>query len=434
MFDDDDFKLKPGKIRSRGSKVGRKFLHQVLAASNLARGGAGGTRKSRFTGSRIGRGAGVGRVLANRDRYAAFRQRRVIIKSRIVKLAGKGMAKGMENARAHLRYIQRDGVTREGGAERGELYGAEQDRADGKAFLERSEGDRHQFRFIVSAEDGAEYDNLKPLTRRLMARMEEDLGTKLDWVAVDHYNTGHPHTHILLRGRDEGGKDLIIARDYITTGMRERAAEIVSLDFGPRSDFEIENRLRHEIEQERLTSVDRRLIRDMDEAGLVAATDRDAFQQSLRAGRLHKLRRLGLAEELRPGQWRLEVGLEDTLRRMGERGDIVKTMHREMAGKNIARSPGDYAILDPGDPTANPVIGRVVARGLSDELKDRHYLIVDGVDGRTHYVDIGRGEATEPTPDGNIGKRRRGTIAEGSTTSTVPASAADLFPDNFAIF
>lgn len=400
MFNDDDFKPKLGKIRSCGSKGGRKFLHQVLAASNLARGGAGGTRKSRFTGSRIGRGAGVGRVLANRDRYAAFRQRRVIIKSRIVKLAGKGMAKGMENARAHLRYIQRDGVTREG--EPGELYGAEQDRADGKAFLERSEGDRHQFRFIVSAEDGAEYDDLKPLTRRLMNRMEEDLGTKLDWVAVDHYNTGHPHTHILVRGRDERGKDLIIARDYITTGMRERAAEIVSLDFGPRSDFEIENRLRREIEQERLTSIDRRLIRDMDDAGLVAATDRDAFQQSLRVGRLQKLKRLGLAEELRPGQWRLEVGLEDTLRRMGERGDIIKTMHRETAGQNIARSPGDYVILDLGDPTASPVIGRVVARGLSDELKDRHYLIVDGVDGRTHYVDIGRGEATEPTPDGNI--------------------------------
>lgn len=418
MSGDDDFKPKLGKIRSRGSKGGRKFLHQVLAASNLARGGAGGTRKSRFTGSRIGRGAGVGRVLANRDRYAAFRQRRVIIKSRIVKLAGKGM----DGAWAHLRYIQRDGVTREG--EPGELYGAEQDRADGKAFLERSEGDRHQFRFIVSAEDGAEYDDLRPLTRRLMARMEEDLGTKLDWVAVDHYNTGHPHTHILVRGRDQRGKDLIIARDYITTGMRERAAEIVSLDFGPRSDFEIEDRLRREVEQERLTNIDRRLIRDMDEAGLVVASDRDAFQQSLRAGRLQKLRRLGLAEELRPGQWRLEEGLEDTLRRMGERGDIIKTMHREMAGQNIARSPGDYAILDPGDPTANPVIGRVVARGLSDELKDRHYLIVDGVDGRTHYVDIGRGEATEPTPDGSIVRVAPKTIEPRRVDRTVAEVAA----------
>jgi type IV secretory pathway VirD2 relaxase len=152
----------------------------------------------------------------------------------------------MDAAGAHLRYIQRDGVTREG--ERGRLYDGRGDEADGKAFLDRADGDRHQFRFIVSAEDGAEYEDLKPFTRRLMARMEEDLGTKLDWVAVDHYNTGHPHTHILVRGGDDRGKDLIIARDYITTGFRERAAEIVSLDFGPRSDGEIEDRLRREID------------------------------------------------------------------------------------------------------------------------------------------------------------------------------------------
>jgi len=396
MSDDDDFKPKLGKPRARGSKGGRKFLHQVLAASNLARGGAGGARKSGFTGSRIGRGVGVGRVLASRDRHAAFRQRRVIIKSRIVKLAGKGM----NGAKAHLRYIQRDGVTREG--EPGQLYNALENEADGKAFLERADGDRHQFRFIVAPEDGIEYDDLKPLTRRLMTQMEEDLGTKLDWVAVDHFNTGHPHTHIMLRGKDDQGHDLIIARDYITTGMRERAAEIVSLDLGPRTDREIENRLRNEVEQERMTSIDRRLMREMGENGIVSATDRNAFQQTLRAGRLKKLARLGLAEELRPGGWRLDEGLEDTLRRMGERGDIIKTLHREMAAKDIVRSPADYVIHDPTDPHTKPVTGRVMARGLSDEINDRHYLIVDAVDGRAHYIDIGKGEATEPTPKGSI--------------------------------
>src|SRR3546814_3339105 len=107
----------------------------------------------------------------------------------------------MPAARAHLRYIQRDGVTR-GGAP-GELYSAERDTADGKAFLQRCDGDRHQFRFIVSAEDGSEYPDLKPYIRRLMTQMEADLGTRLDWVAVDHFNTAHPHTHIMLRGRSE---------------------------------------------------------------------------------------------------------------------------------------------------------------------------------------------------------------------------------------
>jgi hypothetical protein len=44
--------------------------------------------------------------------------------------------------------------------------------------------------------------------RELMQQMEADLGTKLDWIAVGHHNTGHPHTHILLRGVTEDGKTL----------------------------------------------------------------------------------------------------------------------------------------------------------------------------------------------------------------------------------
>jgi type IV secretory pathway VirD2 relaxase len=399
MTQDDDFEPRLGKIRSRGGKRGRRYLHQVLRAVALAGGiqrGGASPRRGVFHGSRIGRGAGVGRVLASRDRYAAYRQRRVVIKSRIVKLAGNGM----KGAQAHLRYIQRDGVTREG--QPGQLYSADEDRTNGRAFLERGDGDRHQFRFIVSAEDGVEYDDLKPFIRRLMQQMEEDLGTKLDWVAVDHYNTGHPHSHVIVRGRTDRNKDLIIAREYITAGMRERAAEIVRLDLGPRSDFEIEDRLRDEVNQERFTSLDRSLLRAQDGEGLVWATAKDAFQQSLRAGRLQKLKRLGLADEAAPGQWHLAPELESTLRRMGERGDIIKAMHRDLAEKGLSRGAADYAIYDPADAGAHPIIGRLVRRGLADEINDRHYLIVDGVDGRTHYVEIGKGEVTDPILEGGI--------------------------------
>lgn len=391
---DDDFEPRLGRIRARGAKTGKRYAHQLRAAIN--RGGGKHSRKPMSGGGRIGRGGAMAAALSSRDRLDAFRQRRVVVKARVVKLAGKGM----EGARAHLRYIQRDGVTREG--ERGELYTADQERADGKAFLDRSHGDRHQFRFIVAPEDGTEYDDLKPLTRRLMAQMEEDLGARLDWLAVDHFNTGHPHTHIILRGKDERGADLVIARDYISAGIRERAAELVSFDLGPRTDREIEARLRDEMDQERLNSLDRRLLRMRDHNGVVLPSDRDAFRQTLLAGRLKKLERLGLAEEIRPSQWRLADDLEDTLRRMGERGDIIKTMHREMTEKGVDRSAADYAIHDPSAPDAKPIVGRVVARGLSDELRDRHYLIIDGVDGRVHHIDIGKGEATEPTPGGAI--------------------------------
>ncbi len=399
MFGDDhDFQPRLGRMRSASGRRGKRFLNRVLAATVLANGGPVSfrARKTRFDGSRIGRGAGVGRVLASRDQFAAWRQRRVIIKSRIVKLAGKGMV----GARAHLRYIQRDGVIREG--QPGQLYGADQDRVEGKRFLDRAEGDRHQFRFIVSAEDGDQYDDLKPMVRRLMAQMEQDLDTRLDWVAVDHHNTGHPHSHIIVRGKDDRGKDLIIAREYMTTGMRERAAEIVSLHLGPKTDAEVQGQLRREVEQERFTSLDRRLLRDQSPEHLVTGADHNPFQQALHMGRLRKLERLGLAAEISSGQWQLADDLESTLRRMGERGDIIKTMHREMAVQDLARAPADLIIHDPGADGARPIVGRVVARGLSDEVNDRHYLIIDATDGRTHYVDIGNGEATEPTPVGSI--------------------------------
>ncbi|MDG4882015.1 relaxase/mobilization nuclease RlxS [Mesorhizobium sp. WSM4884] len=389
----DEFRPKLGKIGSQGSKAGKRFAGQVRAAINRA--GGKPRRGGRFTGSRAGRGGAAAALLKSRDRYAAFRLRRVVVKARVVKLAGKGS----DGARAHLRYLQRDGVTRDG--ESGQLYGADKDRVDGRAFLDRADGDRHQFRFIVAAEDGIEYDDLKLLTRRLMAQMEEDLGTKLDWVAVDHFNTGHPHTHIIVRGKDDRGQNLVIAREYISSGLRERAAELVSLDLGPRTDREIEQRLRQEMEQERFTSIDRQLLRNRDHDGLVAPDGRDAFRQTIHQGRLRKLERMDLAAEIGSGRWRLDDELEPTLRRIGERGDIIKTMHRELTSKGLARSVADCVVYDAGQNT-EPVVGRVVARGLSDEINDRHYLIVDGIDGKSHYIDIGKGEATETTPDGSI--------------------------------
>lgn len=406
--DDDEIVPRLGRIRSLGSsKRSQRYLQRVLRAVAQAGGRPrGGSPKGRsgFQGNRIGRGAGVGRVLASRDRYAASRARRVVVKTRIVKIAGKGL----DGARLHLRYIQRDGVTRDGTP--GELYDAERDRADGKAFIERADSDRHQFRFIVTPEDGAEYDDLKDLTRRLMERAEEDLGTGLDWVAVDHYNTGHPHTHIVIRGKDETGRDLVIAREYLTHGLRERASELVSLDLGPSTDLEIEARLTNEVGQERFTSIDRSLLRAADDSGRLEvgalaspANEQARFQHTLRMGRLRTLERLGLAEETQPGSWQLSPEMEPTLRRLGERGDIIKALHREMTREGQARSATDYAIYDPADKnTPKRLVGRVVARGLADEVQDRHYLVLDGVDGRAHWINIGQGDATEAMPEGAV--------------------------------
>lgn len=392
MTESYDFQPIIGHMRDRG--LSRPFAHQVIAAMNRA--GVRYGAKSKFTGSRIGRGGAAGVWLSHRGQHAALRQRRVIVKGRIVKLAGKGMG----NAAAHLRYVQREGVTRDG--ERGKLYSANLDRTDSKTFLDKAEGDRHQFRFIVAPEDGIEYGDLKTFTRNLMSRMEKDLGTHLDWVAADHYNTGHPHVHIIVRGKDALGKDLIIARDYMTVGIRERAAQQVSLDLGPRSDNEIREQFRAEMTAERLTSLDKQLLSMEDTERVLSPFIKDHAQQTLLMGRLRHLERMGLAVEGKRGKWQLEPGIEDTLRRMGERGDIIKTLHREMTERNVVHSPCDYNIYDPTYEHTKPLTGRVIARGLADEHNDRHYLIVDTMDGQAVYVDIGLGSKTGPTPEGSI--------------------------------
>jgi len=385
---DDDFTIWLGHVGKD-----RPLRYELAKAANRAGKAARSSarRARRFDGSRIGRGAGVGRLLGYSDRFSGYRARRVVVKARFVKLAGKGA----KAAAAHLRYLQRDGTTREG--ERGSLYGPDSDRVDGKAFLEKGKGDRHQFRFIVAPEDGSEYRDLQSVTRRLMRQMEQDLGTGLDWVAVDHFNTGHPHSHVVLKGTDDQGKNLIIAREYISRGIAMRAAEIVNMDLGPRTTLEIMAMGQREMRAERFTGIDRRLLQSRDELGLVSAAHRDPAEQTLRAGRLATLSRMGLAEEVGQGRYRLDSELEPTLKAMGRRGDIIATMHRELKERQV--NPQDYAIYEPSK--GQTLVGEVIAQGLSDEHADRRYLILETSDGRSHYVELGGG-AIEDAAQGNL--------------------------------
>jgi len=377
---DDEFEVKLGRIGNRKAKRATSYLRRVRQEAQKA--GAGSRRVSSFTGGRIGRGHAHGATLAGRARMAG--RRRVVIKARIVRVkAGDAGA-----VRAHLRYVQRDGVTRDGRP--GELYDAGSDRADGKAFIERSAGDRHQFRFIVAPEDSAELSDLKPFIRDLMRQMEQDLGTKLDWVAADHFNTGHPHSHVVIRGRDDNGKDLVIARDYIAHGFRARAAELITRELGPETEIAAARKLQQEVTAQRFTRLDRTILRDALDGTLElnAQPARDPEWHAARMGRLRMLERMGLADENKPGRWLIDAELEAKLRRMGERGDIIKTMHRELAAAGVSRAAGNYAILDP-ERAGQRLVGRVVGEGFSDELSERRYTVLDGVDGRTHYAELG---------------------------------------------
>ncbi|MHC2333459.1 relaxase/mobilization nuclease RlxS [Bradyrhizobium sp. USDA 4454] len=412
---DDEFEVKLGRIGNRRARKATSYLRRIR--QEAAKAGAVAQRASSFTGGRIGRGHAQGAVLAGRGRNPG--QRRVVIKARIVRIkAGDPGA-----LRAHLRYVQRDGVTRAG--EPGELYDAGNDRADGKAFTERSAGDRHQFRFIVAPEDSAELSDLRPFVRDLMHQMEQDLGTRLDWVAADHFNTGHPHTHVVARGKDDEGNDLVIARDYIAHGFRSRAAELITRELGPETEIEVARKLQQEVAAERFTRLDRAILRDARDGLLEsgALSGREPAWQTARIGRLRTLERMGLAEESEPGRWRIDAELEPKLRRMGERGDIIKTMHRELAAAGVSKAAGDYAIFDP-ERGGNRLVGRVVGEGFADELTERRYVVLDGVDGRTHYAEIGALGANDEPPVRNAILELRSRAAEPRTIDRTIAEIA----------
>jgi type IV secretory pathway VirD2 relaxase len=406
--DDERFRVRPSTPKDRQQKFISKVLKEVSKA-----GGKSLRKSAGQPGARLGRGHVAAHFTGRTTQPGS---RRVTIKTRLVNLNQAGP----RSITTHLRYIEREGVGRDG--DPGQAYGPTKDNADPVAFDERGREDRHQFRFIVSPEDAEQLEDLSRYTRTLMGRMEADLGTNLDWVAVDHWNTDNPHTHIVLRGKDDSGRDLIIARDYIAQGMRERAAQLATEWLGPRSELEMQQSLRREVEQERWTSLDRALQREA-QGGLIhlnRARDDQLRrpQRGLLVGRLQRLQRMGLAHESAPGVWAVHAEAEQVLRSMGERGDIVRTMQRAMGGQ--AR---DLAVFSPGD-NAHPVAGRVMAKGLADELYDRGYLVIDGIDGKAHYVALHAKVALEQYPLGAV-VEVRGSTDIRATDKTIAALAVD---------
>ena len=419
---DDDLRVRPGRIQhgSRGGKRPQTFVGEVMRAAKKA-GHVGNSFRSSQGRSRSRFGRGRRAAVSIRLRSNA---RRVVTKARVVRHQGARFRSAP--LPKHIAYLKREGVTKDG--EPARMFDAATDEADERSFAERCKNDRHHFRFIVSPEDAAEIGDLKTFTRELVADMEKDLGTKLDWIAVDHWNTDNPHVHLLIRGRADDGQDLVISRDYVSRGIRDRAAERITLELGPRTEQQIQSALEREVEAERWTSLDRALRDISDECGGVAdlrpgPSAEDPELRRLLLGRAAKLERLGLADPVGPGCWTLKPGLDATLRQLGIRGDIIKTMHQAMSRDGLEPDVSRFALH--GEEPSDTVLGKLVQRGLDDELKGSAYVIVAGVDGRTHHLRFGDLEFTGDASPGAIVEARVYDDANGRRRLSL-ATRSDL--------
>ncbi|MGH7294850.1 MAG: DUF3363 domain-containing protein, partial [Polyangiaceae bacterium] len=311
----------------------------------------------------------------------------MVVKARFVKMT-KSAAKA---ARLHLRYIERDGVEKDGS--KGVLYGADGP-ARGESFEEPKPHEKRQYRLIVSPEDAGELD-LTAYVRSLMARVEKDLGQPLEWAAVNHYDTAHPHAHIVVRGVDSRGQEVRFDRAYISNGLRLRAQELATLELGPRTELEVHQARTKEIAQERYTSLDRELERRAEGnvvtlRGPATPAGRGRIDDSTLLARLSQLETFRLAERTSATSWTLADGWAGHLKDMGVRGDIIKQMHLALRG-----DPSRYRIVTPGhsiDPTpADPpgtLHGRIVSKGLSDELAGRYYAVIETPGGSGYHVPL----------------------------------------------
>ena len=451
MTNEDDFRLraKARKSSSRGSEVNipanYKGFHQGVRAA-LVRGQAMSGRRTltkpatprtgRFNARGRGRAAlerGIGpkqgwRVhRATGDRYRA---RRAIVKVRVVKLRN---AKSSVS-RGHLAYLQREGAGVErtegidGSAEltppRGQLYGPEEGvEVDGRDFVARSQesfdgrGDPHQFRIMISPEDGAELarvngvgtPNLKETTRALMTQMEEDLGTRLDWVAVDHFDTAHPHTHIIARGVTHDGKGLNIAGEYISRGIRGRLEEELTRELGWKSELAIQQEMKREVDAMRVTTADRHIADGMDKltnvidlrAGSTASTfsQHSPLNRHILIGRMNHLEKMSLAQPTDKGRWQLGKNAFKTLGQIEQREQLNKEIHAAMERANIRRPVrlNDGRENYDSSLSNRRVIGRVIGKtlgrdeGMNPDAKGggKVRFIIDGTDGYVSTVETG---------------------------------------------
>ena len=418
MSRDDDIRVRPGRIRSTKPGRAKSFVSRVLAATQKA----GGLHRSGARGK--GRGAfGRGRAASISALHGlTSHSRGVVIKARVVRHGPRSAP-----LTTHLAYLQRDGVTRDGAA--GRMFDPNSDQMDARDFADRCQGDRHHFRFIVSPDDAGELSDLRAFTRGLMGEMARDLGTKLDWAAIDHWNTEHPHIHVLVRGRDDDGGDLVISRDYISRGLRARAERLVTLELGARREHEIRQSLERQVDADRWTPLDQALAREAGKQGGLVDLRPDARQESdversTLIGRARKLEKLGLAAPLGPGQWMIGEDAESVLRALGERGDIIKRLHRGLRERGVERASADF-VWD-NEARSEPIIGRLISRGLDDELKGSAFAIVDGVDGRAHHVRLQDLDATSDAVPGAIVEVRRLPPRDGGTPLLVLAVRSDL--------
>jgi type IV secretory pathway VirD2 relaxase len=323
---------------------------------------------------------------SSRQFYSSrLRSQRVSVRVTYAKNKNEGQWK------AHGRYIARDTATHGGDPSRAGFNATRTD-INVPSVLDgwQRAGDERLFKVIVSPEFGERLD-LRDHTRKLIRCMEKDLKTRLEWVAAVHFNTQHPHVHIALRGKDQNGCALVIARDYIRFGIRFHAENLATKALGFRTERDTEEARQREIKQARFTSLDRIIQRSNDgqsssfsittDITAPGLSDRERSLQQDLIARLAHLEKMGLARSVASQQWFVQSDFEMVLRTLQRTLDRQKMLAAHGALLSDPRLPFEITDIR----KLRLVEGRVLLHA-EDEGSGRPYLLLEGTDAKIHLI------------------------------------------------
>ena len=234
--------------RRNGGKIGR------TAAASVAGRRSGKT----WDGSVPAGGTSTRNGTSGGGIYGLGRGRRVVVKARYRMHQAVHRGGRQRVLAAHVRYLGRPNAT---GLARAEAFFSGQDDALAAAALPTDWAqDRYHWRIIVSPEGGGQLD-LRQYVRDYAERLERELDTPLEWVAVTHHNTDQPHAHLLIRGRRDDSRDLVLPPEMVQDGLRAWAEQLATRHLGERSEAEANGYLNRLATARRVTELDELLLR-----------------------------------------------------------------------------------------------------------------------------------------------------------------------------
>ena len=374
--------------QDRLGRMGTGHAREPSINSQLARRLAGfkgrAASKARKAGRATGQGTGFDRL------------QRVVVK---VHVSRHRPGKVHGSVLRHVSYVGRESASLDG--QHGVFYDSTREGLDARQIVTAWEQDRHHFRLIVSAENAGDLPDTNKYIRTVMARVERDLGTSLQWLAVNHYNTDNPHTHILCRGIKQDNTDLVIPRQYVSYGIRRRAEEVATEILGPRSAEDIRREQDSQIEAERFTALDRMIERHLEAGKIDLHPDKrigfGADDRTRILGRLQFLQTMDLAKKGRGTWWIVDPEFGFKLRDLGQRNDIVKVLYA-----TLGNQAGYVERLGARNTLAEPILGALVAKGSVDEISDRRFVVVRACTGRLYYSQVPEDESFRRAQAGAI--------------------------------